>query len=172
MSGIVRPDVVRSYHPDGTGRREDPVVLPCTAVRTPLALYALALAVRLVLLAGFADPAYPDSFYYVDVARSLAAGRGFEVDVVWIFAEVGGRIPVDPVLPIPSNAHWMPLASLVQVPFIWLLGPTALASALPFALLGSLAAPLAWALARDAGAARGISLGAGVLVAVPATSGW
>ena len=32
-------------------------------------------------------------------------------------------------LPIPSNAHWMPLAALVQVPFIWLLGPTALAAA-------------------------------------------
>lgn len=146
------------------------MVLPCTTVRTPLALYALALVVRLVLLAGFPDPAYPDSFYYVDVARSLAAGRGFEIDVVWIFAEVGGTIPANPTLPIPSNAHWMPLASLVQVPFIWLLGPTVLASALPFAFLGSLAAPLTWALARDAGAARLAAVGAGVLVAIPAAS--
>jgi len=137
-------------------------------VRTPLALYALALVVRLALVAGFADPAYPDSFYYVDVARSLAAGHGFTVNVVWIFAEVGGRIPANPVLPIPSNAHWMPLASLVQVPFIWLLGPTAPASALPFALLGALAAPLTWAIARDAGTTRLVAAGAGVLVAVPA----
>lgn len=144
------------------------MVLPCTAVRTPLALYALALVVRLALVAGFADPAYPDSFYYVDVARSLAAGHGFTVNVVWIFAEVGGRIPANPVLPIPSNAHWMPLASLVQVPFIWLLGPTAPASALPFALLGALAAPLTWAIARDAGTTRLVAAGAGVLVAVPA----
>ena len=98
------------------------MVLRCTTVRTPLALYALALVVRLVLLVGFPDPAYPDSFYYVDVARSLAAGHGFSVDFVWIFAEVGGTIPADPILPIPSNAHWMPLASIVQVPFIWLLG--------------------------------------------------
>ncbi|MFH1474832.1 MAG: glycosyltransferase family 39 protein [Chloroflexota bacterium] len=139
-------------------------------MRTPLALYALALVVRLLLLAGFPDPAYPDSFYYVDVARSLAAGHGFSVDVVWVFAEVGGAIPANPVLPIPSNAHWMPLASLVQVPFIWLLGPTALASALPFALAGSLAAPLTWALARDAGASRLVAVGAGVLVAIPAAS--
>ena len=71
----------------------------------------------------FPDPAYPDSFYYVDVARQLAAGHGFNVDFIWIFPEVGGAIPANPVLPIPSNAHWMPLASLVQVPFIWLLGP-------------------------------------------------
>ena len=137
---------------------------------TPLALYVLALVVRLVLLAGFADPAYPDSFYYVDVARSLAAGHGFTIDVVWIFAEVGGAIPTNPSLPIPSNAHWMPLASLVQVPFIWLLGPTALASALPFALLGGLAAPLTWALARDAGSTRLVAVGAGVLVAIPMAS--
>jgi hypothetical protein len=139
-------------------------------VGTPLALYALALVVRLVLLAGFPDPAYPDSSYYVDVAHSLAAGHGFSINAIWIFAEVGGTIPADPVLPIPSNAHWMPLASIVQVPFIWLLGPTSLASALPFALAGALAAPLTWALARDAGASRLVAAGAGVLVAIPAAS--
>lgn len=139
-------------------------------MRIPIALYLLALAGRLALLGGFADPAYPDSFYYVNVARELAAGHGFTTDVLWIFAEVGGRIPASPVLPIPSNAHWMPLASLVQVPFIWLLGPTALASALPFALVGATAAPLAWAIGRDAGATRLVSVGAGVLTAFPALS--
>ena len=120
-------------------------------MRTPLLLYALALAVRLVLIALFPDPAYPDSFYYVNVARSLAAGDGFNVDFIWIFPEVGGTIPADPTLPIPSNAHWMPLASIVQVPFIWLFGAVAWASALPFALIGAVAAPLTWAIARDAG---------------------
>ena len=136
-------------------------------MRTPVALYLVALAVRVALLAHFPDPAYPDSSYYVDVARSLAAGHGFNVDVVWIFAEVGGRIPSVPTLPIPSNAHWMPLASLVQVPFIWLLGPTAVASALPFALAGALAAPLTWAIARDAGARPLVANGAGLLAAFP-----
>ena len=92
---------------------------PCGS---PSLLYALALVVRVVLIVQFPDPAYPDSFYYVDVARALAAGHGFNVDFIWIFAEVGGTIPADPVLPIPSNAHWMPLASLVQVPFIVVFG--------------------------------------------------
>ncbi len=124
---------------------------PCGSL---ISLYLLALAVRLVLVGGFADPAYPDSFYYVDVARQLAAGHGFNIDVLWIFAEVGGKIPANPVLPIASNAHWMPLASIVQVPFIWLLGPTAFASSLPFALIGATAAPLAWAIGRDAGVSR------------------
>jgi hypothetical protein len=100
-------------------------------------LYGLALAVRVVLIWHFPDPAYPDSFYYVDVARAVHAGSGFNVDFVWIFAEVGGGIPADPTLPIPSNAHWMPLASIVQLPFLALLGPTALASSLPFALRGA-----------------------------------
>ena len=88
-----------------------PCVPPCSCTRSPSSSGWCSSA--------FPDPAYPDSFYYVDVARALAAGHGFNVDFVWIFAEVGGTIPADPTLPIPSNAHWMPLASIVQVPFIW-----------------------------------------------------
>ena len=143
-------------------------MLPCTTVRTAVLVFLVALGVRLALVATFADPAYPDSFYYVDVARNLAAGHGFSVDLVWIFAEVGGALPSNPVLPIASNGHWMPLASLVQVPFIWLLGPTAFASALPFAICGSLAAPIARGIALEAGASPRVALGAGILTAVPA----
>ena len=139
-------------------------------MRTAISLFLLALVGRLVLVGGFPDPAYPDSFYYVNVARQLAAGHGFNTDVLWIFAEVGGKIPANPVLPIASNAHWMPLASLVQVPFIWILGPTAFASALPFALIGASAAPIAWAIGRDAGAPRYVALGAGILTALPGLS--
>ncbi len=139
-------------------------------MRTPLLLYGLALAVRVVLLWHFPYPAYPDSTYYVDVARSLNAGTGFNVDFVWIFAEVGGHIPAAATLPIPSNAHWMPLASIVQVPFLAVFGDQAWASALPFAIIGAIAAPLTWAIARDAGARPFIALGAGVLVAVPLLS--
>jgi hypothetical protein len=136
-------------------------------VRIPVALYLLALAVRAVFVATFPDPAYPDSFYYVDVARSIAAGHGLNVDFVWIFAEVGNRIPNPAVLPIPSNAHWLPLASFIQAPFIAVLGPTALASALPMALIGSLAAPLTWFIARDAGARPLVASAAAVLSAIP-----
>jgi len=139
-------------------------------VRIPILLYGLALAVRLLLIWHFPDPAYPDSFYYVDVARSLAAGHGFSVDLVWIFPEVGGVLPANPVLPIPSNAHWMPLASLIQVPFLMVFGNVAWASALPFALIGATAAPLTWAVARDAGARRAVSIGAGFLTAIPLLS--
>lgn len=137
-------------------------------MRPFLLLYALALFARLVLVALFPHPGYADSSYYVDVARTLAATGRFEVDFVWIFAEVGGTLPSDPVLPIPSNAHWMPLASIVQVPFIALLGPSGWSSQLPFALIGSLAAPMTYAIAREAGASKLVASAAGVLTAIPA----
>ena len=139
-------------------------------MRTAVALYAFALLVRLVLIALFPDPAYVDSFYYVNVARALQAGHGLNIDFIWTFVDVGGILPAAPHLPIPSNAHWMPLASFVQVPFLAVLGSTAWASALPFALIGALAAPLTWAFAGEAGASRAVRIGAALLVALPAGS--
>src|SRR5687768_14681345 len=52
------------------GRGPDGRCYPAPAVRTPVLLFLVALAVRLLLIALFPDPAYPDSYYYVDVARS------------------------------------------------------------------------------------------------------
>jgi hypothetical protein len=141
---------------------------PATAVRTPVILYVLALLVRAALVAAYPDPGYTDAYYYVDAARSLAQGNGFNVDVLWIFAEVGGTIPADPTLPIPAFGHWMPLAALVQLPFLAVFGPQPWASAAPFVLIGASAAPLTWALARDAGATPFVATAAGILTAVPA----
>lgn len=137
-------------------------------MRTVLFLYALAVVVRAGGVVAFPDPAYADSSYYVEVARSLAAGHGLSVDFVWIFAEVGGTLPAHPVLPVASNAHWLPLASFIQAPFVALMGPTAIASALPMVLIGAIAAPLTYAIARDVGASRHVQLGAAVLAAIPA----
>jgi hypothetical protein len=64
----------------------------------------------------------------------------------------------------------MPFASLVQVPFLFAFGDVAWASALPFALIGALAAPLTWAIARDIGARPLVAIGAGILVALPLLS--
>ena len=133
-----------------------------------LVLFAVGLVARAAAGAFFLGPAYPDSFYYVNVAHALAAGRGFNLDYIWNFVDVGGTIPADPTLPIPSNAHWMPLASLVQVPFIWLLGPTPFASTLPFWIIGALAGPLAYLIATQAGTSRVVGVTAGVLAAIPA----
>jgi 4-amino-4-deoxy-L-arabinose transferase-like glycosyltransferase len=133
----------------------------------PIVLFLLALGARLASASLFADPAYPDSYYYVNVARELASGNGFQVDFIWNFVDVGGRLPVNASLPIPSNAHWMPLAALVQVPFIWILGPTAAASGLPFWLCAAAVAPVTWWIGRDAGLAAWPAAAAALLTAVP-----
>ena len=137
------------------------------AALTALALFGAAFVARVATWLAFPGPAYPDSFYYVAVARELAAGTGFQVPFLWNFVDVGGHLPAVAALPLPSNAHWMPLASVVQVPFIWLLGPTALASSLPFWILGAIAAPLTYAIGRDAGLADRVSVPAGVLMILP-----
>jgi 4-amino-4-deoxy-L-arabinose transferase-like glycosyltransferase len=134
----------------------------------PILLFAAAFLVRLATAALFSEPAYPDAYYYANVARELAAGGGFSVDYIWNFVEVGGALPDEGVLPIPSNAHWMPLAAVVQVPFIWLLGPTSVASGLPFWLAAAAAAPLTWLIGRDVGMPSWQAAAGGLLVAVPA----
>lgn len=133
----------------------------------PMVLYAAAFVVRAVVGAAFPGPAYPDSYYYVHVARQLAAGDGFIAHYIWNLDDAGRSLLAAPELPIPSNAVWMPLAELIQVPFIWLLGPNDLAAGLPFWLVGALASPLAWWIGRDAGFGRLPAIAAAILVAVP-----
>jgi 4-amino-4-deoxy-L-arabinose transferase-like glycosyltransferase len=134
----------------------------------PILLFVIALAARAATAALFLEPAYPDAYYYSNVARELADGGGFQVPYIWNFVEVGGTLPSVGTLPIPSNAHWMPLAAVVQVPFIWLLGPTGLAAALPFWLMAAAVAPLTYFIGRDAGMPTWQAVAAGLLVAMPA----
>ena len=58
-------------------------------------------------------PPFTDPAYYSMIAQRLAEGHGFTTPVMWSFIEVGSVIPDPAVLPIPSNAHWMPLTSIV-----------------------------------------------------------
>ncbi len=136
-------------------------------MRAPLILYLVALAARVATGLMFPDPAYPDATYYVGVAHALEAGQGFNIDFIWNFVDVGGHLPADPTLPIPSNAHWMPLASLIQVPFAWLFGPSPVVALIPFLLIGATTAPLTWAIARDAGLSSFQAVAAGLMAAVP-----
>jgi hypothetical protein len=145
-------------------------MLRCLPVRIFIGLYAIAMLVRAIVFGLHPDAAYPDAYYYVDVARALQAGHGFNIDFIYSFLDVGSRIPADPHLPIPSNGFWMPLASIVQLPTIWLFGPSPIASALPFMILGSLAAPLTWLVAREAGCVPKIAIASALAAALPAAT--
>jgi hypothetical protein len=132
-----------------------------------LGLFAVALLVRVAVGAAFAGPAYPDSYYYVHVAQQLAAGHGFITDYIWNLDDVAGGVLASGHLPVAANGYWMPLAELVQVPFIWILGTNWLAAGLPMWLLGAAAGPLTYWIGRDAGFERSPALVAGLLAAVP-----
>ena len=111
----------------------------------PAALYLAALLVRLWAAGQVAFPATEGSAYYVGVARNLVEGRGLVSDAVWSYATP----PLVP--PRPAFDLWMPMASFVAALPMALLGPTLGAAQLGTAVLGSLVAPLAWWVAREAG---------------------
>ena len=135
--------------------------------RIPLMLFVVAFLARVATALPFLAPGYPDSVYYLATAREIAAGHGFTIPYIWAFVDTGGHLPAVGMLPIPSNAHWMPLASIVEVPFIWLLGPTYLASCLPFWLLSAISASITYQLGMDAGLERRTAIAAGLLMAMP-----
>jgi hypothetical protein len=133
----------------------------------PIVLFATAFLVRAAVGLVFPGPAYPDSYYYTHVGEQLASGMGFTADYIWNFVDVGGRLPASPTLPIPSNAHWMPLAAVIQVPFLKAFGYGAIGVGMAFWICGALAAPLTWWIGRDAGFATRPAFAAGLMVAVP-----
>ena len=73
-------------------------------------IVAALLLFRLASALIVAQPGYTDAYYYVGVARRLAAGQGLSADFLWNFLEAapGGAVPV------PSHRFWMPLATVLQ----------------------------------------------------------
>ena len=120
-----------------------------------LCLLSLAARIMAALLVDYAP--YTDPAYYRLVADQLAAGHGFTVPVLWSFLEVGGRLPLHPSLPVPSNGHWMPLTSIVAAGSIWLLGGVLAegrAAQLPSILLGAALVPFTYLIARELWSSR------------------
>ncbi|MBI3734655.1 MAG: hypothetical protein HY259_14550 [Chloroflexi bacterium] len=105
-----------------------------------LALAAVALAARALTAWLFTQPGYMDAAYYFDGAASLARGQGFREDFVWNYLSPTGDLPQ------PGNAQWMPLASIVMAPFLWLFGPTYRAGQIPMVVLAALLIPLTYRL--------------------------
>lgn len=106
---------------------------------------------------------YLDSTYYTVVAEQLATGQGLTAPVIWAFLEVGAQIPPDPVLPIPSNAHWPPLSALLSAGAMAVFGPTWQAGQVPHVLFSALIPPFTYVVARDFFGGRRLGLGAAML---------
>lgn len=132
--------------------------------RDLLILTAVALLVR-ILVALVTEPApWTDSAYYLVSGRQIAGGDGLTVPFIWSFLETGGRLPADPVLPIPSHAHWMPMTAFAAALGMLAGGMTDLAARTPFLLLSTAMTPAAYVFAWSTWQSRFASVAAGVMV--------
>jgi 4-amino-4-deoxy-L-arabinose transferase-like glycosyltransferase len=129
-------------------------------------LLALALVTRTVAALLVDYPPYTDPAYYLAVAERLADGQGFTTPVLWSFLEVGGRLPADPVLPVASNGHWMPLTSIVAAASMAVFEPLLgawRAAQLPFVLLSAALVPFTYMVGWELWHSRTVALSAAVL---------
>ncbi|MCV0404499.1 MAG: hypothetical protein K5924_12465, partial [Chloroflexi bacterium] len=109
-------------------------------------LTTLALAARIAAAAVIGWAPYTDPAYYTLVATRIVDGFGFTVPVIWSFLEVGGQLPSDPALPVPSNGHWMPLTSIVAAGSMAVFGSDYRGGQLPMVLLSTALVPMTYAI--------------------------
>ncbi|HEY3333716.1 MAG TPA: hypothetical protein VGK16_00665 [Candidatus Limnocylindrales bacterium] len=143
---------------------------------TALGIFAVALVVRVLTASIIGFPKPEDTAYYVGAARNLVEGRGLVSNALWSY----GTPPL--VFPRPAFEVWLPLPSLLAAIPIALFGgpaPISLGAAMRAAqvipvLAGAVLSVLAWRLAADvaaerglpAGRARSLAIGAGLASAV------
>ncbi len=124
-----------------------------------LGLLAIAWAIRLALAAHIAFPPLDDPAFYLQTARSLAAGRGLVSDVLWSYQFTF------PSVTHPSHEYWMPMATLLMAPWIKAFGDSLLVAQVPGTLCAALLVPLTYVLGRTVHPGdRRIALGAALLL--------
>lgn len=134
--------------------------------RDVLVLFGVALVLRAVAAALVGYPPYTDPAYYLATGEQLAQGHGFTTPVLWSFLEVGGHLPAQPMLPVPSNGHWMPLTQVVAALGIWTMGPLLgnwHAAQVPFVLLSAALVPFTYVVGWELWRSRTVALGGAIL---------
>jgi hypothetical protein len=116
--------------------------------RDLIAVFALALSVRLLAALPQTQPNYMDAAYYAVGGQRLAQGYGFNDPYLWNYLEQ----PV--ALPQPSHLYWMPLPSILVGLSQSIFGVTYRAAQLPFVLLSALLPLIAYAIAGQLSAKR------------------
>jgi hypothetical protein len=131
--------------------------------RDLILLGAAALVARAIAVIVLPWPPFTDPAYYSMIAQRLAEGHGFSAPVLYSFIEVGSRIPDPAILPVPSNAHWMPLTSIVAAASMAVFGSSYVAGTIPLAILSALLAPLTYLVTIELWRSRWMAIVAGVL---------
>ena len=126
--------------------------------RNYLLLAVLGLAVAALVAAFQPAPGYMDADYYYAGGLQLVNGHGFTEPYLWNYLD-------DPAgLPHPSNAYWMPLASLLAAAGALLFGPGSWSAArIGFLTVAAAIPPLTAALAWSFTSRRALALTSGLL---------
>ncbi len=114
-------------------------------------------SLRLILALLAEHPGLFDPNHYHNLARSLAAGRGFVIDYIWQYHQA----PADLTHPID---YWMPLAAVWPALSMAVFGPSLLAALLPSTIISTSLSALAWGIARVARLSPASQLTAAALV--------
>jgi hypothetical protein len=117
-----------------------------------IALFAVALVVRVVFAAQIVFPKPEDTAYYVGVARNILEGRGMVSDALWSYSTP----PL--VFPRPAFEIWLPLPTFLALIPMALLGPTFVAAQVSSVVIGALVPVLGWRLAIDVARERDLPL--------------
>ena len=121
------------------------------AVLSAAFIFVVALVIRVWFASQVVFPALQDAAYYTGVARNLVEGRGLVSDAMWSYQTP----PL--VFPRPAFEVWLPLPSLLAAIPMALLGVTFAASQVSAVIVGAIVPVLAWRLAADVAAERGLS---------------
>ena len=112
------------------------------SVWVPVAVFILAIGVRLPVWRLVTYPGWGDYAFYYTVALNLVSGRGFVIDYIWHFWNQPAS------LTHYSNDYWLPLTSVIMSAFMVVLGPSlsaAVVASMVFGVaLGVLAYVVAW----------------------------
>ena len=124
------------------------------------AVFLVALVIRVWAASQLTFPRPEDVAYYVGVARNLLEGQGLTTDAIWSFQTP----PLS--FPRPAFEVWLPLPTFLMAIPMAIFGPTFAAAQVASVLMGSLVCVLAWRLAADVAAARGVPVGRARTLAV------
>jgi hypothetical protein len=131
--------------------------------RHNLLLAGLGLGIAVLVAFFQPKPGYMDADYYYAGSRQLATGQGFTEEYLWNYLDNPSG------LPHPSNAYWMPLASLVASAGAVLFGSGSWSAArVGFLAMAAALPPLTYALAWSLTSRRDLALTSGLLAVFPA----
>ncbi|HEY7130872.1 MAG TPA: hypothetical protein VH440_01415 [Candidatus Limnocylindrales bacterium] len=123
------------------------------ALLSAAVVFVVAVLVRWWAASLVVFPKPEDTAYYVDVARNLLSGRGLVSDALWSFQTQ----PL--VVPRAAFEVWLPLPTFLAAVPMALFGSTFAAAQVSSVVIGSVVPVLAWRLAADVAAERGLASG-------------